>query len=223
MAIDELLFEEIQTAAVRQLGSSAAQQQRHCLYRAAAAVLRIYFWDKAYTTIGYFQKNDCEAVRRMTGGLLVNHKDDLSYGFCAAAEEWPYIYNQQDTYKHIHTAIKKALADVNIESGFADVKQNTDKNNLCVQTLYSDDLIYGGRKIAGSCMRRRGKKILVQGSLHLNLEKERKEKFSRCFAGNMAKLLNMDLNDKNISSDEISKASSLAKTKYLTKEWNYKF
>jgi len=201
MAIDELLFDEIQKE----------------------PVLRIYFWDKAYTTIGYFQKNDCTAVRRMTGGLLVNHKDDLSYGFCATAEKWPYIYNQQDTYKLIHTAIKKALSSINIESSFAEVKQSADKNMLCVQTLYSDDLMYDGKKIAGSCMRRRGKKILVQGSLHLDLEEGSKEKFSRCFCENMAELLNTGLNDKNISSEEISKASSLAETKYLTREWNYKF
>ncbi|MCL2145391.1 MAG: hypothetical protein FWH43_07885 [Endomicrobia bacterium] len=210
MAIDEILFDEIQKEEVGQL------------LRPHDPVLRVYFWDGAYTTIGYFQKNDCNAVRRLTGGLLVDHKDDLSYSFCATAEEWPYIYNQQDTYKHIHTAIKEALLDINIESSFAEIKQNANKNILCVQTLYSDDLMYEGKKIVGSCMRRRGKKILVQGSLHLKLNETEKEKFSRHFAENMAKLLNTDLNNQNLSTEETAKAASLEKTKYLTQEWNKK-
>ncbi|MCL2334779.1 MAG: hypothetical protein FWC57_01795, partial [Endomicrobia bacterium] len=81
MAIDEILFDGLKEG----------------------AVLRLYSWDNSYTTIGYFQKNDSNAVRRLTGGLLVNHKDDLSYSFCADAQSWPYVYSQSDTYKHLHT------------------------------------------------------------------------------------------------------------------------
>jgi lipoate-protein ligase A len=201
MAIDEVLFDEIQ----------------------AEPVLRVYFWDRAYSTIGYFQKNDGTAVRRLTGGLLVNHQYDLSYGFCATAQEWAHIYSQQDTYSCIHGAIKKALAGINIESSFAQIKrQNAGKNMLCVQTLYSGDLIYGGKKILGSCMRRRGKKILVQGSLHLDLGSAEKEEFSKNFAQNMAALLKTGIKREEFTKSETEKAYLLAREKYSSGQWNGK-
>ncbi|MDR1195720.1 MAG: hypothetical protein LBL00_04490 [Endomicrobium sp.] len=201
MAIDELLFDLVQKE----------------------PVLRIYFWDKAYTTIGYFQKNECSAVRRLTGGLTVNHQNDLSYGFCAGAEEWPYAYDQRDTYKHIHTAIKKALQNINIKSSFAEIKQTVANAVFCVQTLYDEDLILDGKKIVGSCMRRRGKKILVQGSLHLNLETFSKEIFSDTFAINMAEILNTGVKKDKLTEDEIKKAYLISEEKYSNAQWNNKF
>lgn len=201
MAIDELLFDSLQNE----------------------PVLRIYFWDKAYTTIGYFQKNNCNAVRRLTGGLLVNHHNDLSYSFCAQAHDWPYLYNQQDTYKYLHAAIKKALSGINIDSSFAEIQTSDKKNMFCVQTLYSDDLLKDGKKIVGSCMRRRGKKILVQGSLHLNLKSSEKEEFSYSFADNVAGLIKTGAKKEELAAEILSKAASISGEKYSNKQWNGKF
>ena len=201
MAIDEVLFNGLQ----------------------GSAVLRTYLWDKAHTTIGYFQKNDANAVRRLTGGLLVNHKDDISYGFCADAEKWPFIYSQQDTYKHIHTAIKKALSFIGYDCDFAQIESAAPKNAFCVQTLYSDDLIYKGKKIAGSCVRRRGKKILVQGSVHLDLGAARRSEFAYEFAVNLAEVLKTGVTEQGLTGSEIDKARKLALEKYSSKDWNGKF
>ena len=201
MAIDELIFDQVKNE----------------------PVLRIYFWDKPYTTIGYFQNNGCNAVRRLTGGLLVNHQHDLSYSFCAAADKWPYLYSQQETYKHIHEAMKKALSSINIKSDFAKINQSNEKNILCVQTLYSDDLMFGGKKIVGSCMRRRGKKILVQGSLHLALGHAKKKEFSCSFAKNIAELINDSVRNKKTTQQELEQASVIAAEKYSNRQWNNKF
>ncbi|GHT10879.1 hypothetical protein AGMMS49571_00260 [Endomicrobiia bacterium] len=61
MALDEMLFNEYKNN----------------------PVLRTYYWDNAYTTIGYFQKakdaGGSGLVRRFTGGLTVNHHNDISY------------------------------------------------------------------------------------------------------------------------------------------------
>jgi lipoate-protein ligase A len=201
MAIDELLFDSFQDE----------------------PVLRVYFWDGAYATIGYFQKNDCNAVRRLTGGLLVNHKNDLSYGFCVSAQEWPYLYSQQDTYQYIHAAMKKALLSINIESDFAEIKHAGEKSLLCVQTLFGSDLMKNGEKIAGSCMRRRGKKILAQGSLHLDLGQTGKEKFSGYFAENIAALLKAEVKKEPLTETELLQAAGTAQKKYLNEQWNKKF
>ncbi|AKL97863.1 lipoate--protein ligase family protein [Endomicrobium proavitum] len=199
MAIDEVIFDNLQDD----------------------AVLRIYLWDKAYTTIGYFQKNEAEATRRLTGGLLVNHKNDVSYGFCANAQSWQHIYNQEDTYKYIHTAIKKALKALGYNSNFAQV--TSQKQTLCVQTLYTDDLMYNGKKILGSCMRRRGKKILVQGSVHLQLEDAAIEKFAAEFAKNLAEILDTNFKEIKLTDAHLQKAKAIAEEKYLNDSWNKKF
>ncbi|MCL2798858.1 MAG: hypothetical protein FWD54_01040 [Endomicrobia bacterium] len=202
MAIDEVIFDGLQNG---------------------TAVLRVYFWDGEYTTIGYFQKNDCSAVRRMTGGLLVNHKDDLSYCFCADTENWKHIYSQQDTYKAIHSAIKKALSFIDIKCDFAQIGQTVPKNAYCVRTLYSDDLILGDKKIVGSCMRRRGKKIIVQGSLHLDLGKTSIREFSWEFSQNIAEILNTTSKESALTELEIQKAAQISKEKYSDPKWNEKF
>ncbi|MCL2485484.1 MAG: hypothetical protein FWF00_02975 [Endomicrobia bacterium] len=201
MAIDEVLFNGLENG----------------------AVLRTYFWDAPYTTIGYFQKNDCNAVRRMTGGLLVNHRDDLSYCFCADTQNWKHIYSQQDTYKAIHYSIKKALEFINISSELAGEQQTTPQNQYCVQTLYSDDLILNGAKIAGSCMRRRGKKIIVQGSLHLDLGEATAREFSWEFSQNIAKILNMGSSRSQLTETELKEAGQLSIEKYSDPQWNEKF
>ncbi len=187
------------------------------------AVLRTYTWDNPYITIGYFQKNQLSATRRLTGGLLVNHKDDLSYSFCSGLQSWPYMYSQQDTYKHIHLAVKKALSFIGFDCDFVSIGQNTPKNMFCVQTLYTDDLSYKGKKILGSCMRRRGTKILVQGSVHLELGDSRRSEFCREFANNMAQTLNTNLNYALITDDEIKSSLKIADEKYESDEWNKKF
>ena len=138
------------------------------------AVLRTYIWDAAYTTIGYFQKNVSGAVRRLTGGLTVCHKDDISYSFIASLDNWPFVYNENKTYKLLHTAIQKALLKTGFKTSFLENKQGL-TNNICVQTLCESDLIYQGKKVVGSCLRRRGNKILVQGSVHIILTEEQKE------------------------------------------------
>jgi len=198
MAIDETLFDELQNG----------------------ACLRVYLWDKAYTTIGYFQANDCNAVRRLTGGLRVDHKDDISYGFCANADDWKCVYNQEETYKYLHAAIKKALESIGYDCNFSG--SNSQKQALCVKTLYADDLLLDGKKVVGSCMRRRGKKILVQGSVHLKLTGAQRESFTTEFAKNLAAVLNTSVKVSHLTVSQLQNAEALAKEKYSSLKWNNK-
>ncbi len=192
----------------------------------SGAVLRTYLWDGPYTTIGYFQKSSeiktKDFVRRFTGGLTVNHQNDISYSFIASSDFWPYVYDQTLTYKHLHLSIKKALAYVGIKCRLLDTKQSG-ANNICVQTLYENDLLYKGRKIVGSCMRRRGNKLFVQGSLHMQIEDNEKEKFYRSLSENMAGIMKCEPQVFAFSDTDIEEAENIAKEKYLNKEWNNKF
>lgn len=189
-------------------------------------VLRTYLWDGPYTTIGFFQKSaevvSKDFVRRFTGGLTVNHHKDLSYSFIATTATWAYIYNQNETYKHIHLSIQKALNAIGINCLYLD-KQEKNISNMCLQTLYENDLVYNGKKVVGSCLRRRGNKILLQGSLHIDLEEEKRKVFYKVFAESMAEVMNMDFEKYSFTEEESIEAQKISIEKYLNKDWNYKF
>ena len=203
MALDEILFESICA------GSSSA--------------LRVYMWDSECSTIGYFQKNayNPPAVRRFTGGLLVCHGTDISYSFNANSSQWPFVYNQELTYKNIHTCIQSALREqaVDCELSAADFGK---PNGICVQTVYNYDLMSQGKKIAGSCQRRRGKNIFVQGSVHVNSLVD-KNAFALEFARDIAEIMNAGVLEKSFTSAEISAAQILSQNKYSSDEWNLKY
>lgn len=72
-------------------------------------------------------------------------------------------------------------------------------------------------------MRRRGEKILVQGSVHINLNSVQKEKFSFYFARKMAGLMKCTAVRKPLSETELEKAFVTAREKYSDRQWNKKF
>jgi len=192
-------------------------------------VLRFYRWTGPAYTIGYFQKfptdkaDNYTVVRRLTGGLSVLHNTDLSYSLIVSDNIWPYIYDQEKTYKVFHDNIRKSLEKINIFCDKTEIKNDGLKSYSCVQTLYKDDLLLNGRKIVGSCQRRRGKKILVEGSIHLKLTQEQSETFANEFFKNLSYTLKCDTINKSLTKEEISAATELCKEKYNTDNWNKLF
>jgi lipoate-protein ligase A len=192
-------------------------------------IFRFYKWTQPSYTIGYFQKfplkkDSFPVVRRLTGGLSVLHEKDLSYSLIVSDKIWPYIYNQEKTYKIIHETIKKTLEKINIFcDNIKDIQEDNIKNYSCVQTLYKDDLLLNGKKIVGSCQRRRGKRILVEGSIHLNLSSKQTEIFTQEFFKNLANYLNCDVFLRKLNDEEIFIAESLCKEKYDNDKWNKLF
>jgi lipoate-protein ligase A len=221
MSLDEVLFDDFNSR--RGVGEQSPGKS------VFAAVLRTYTWDKPYTTIGYFQKNDCGAVRRLTGGLTVKHKDDLSFSLITSGESWPFVYSENETYKTLHTAVQKALAAAGFETSFLKNRQGL-QNNICVQTLCESDLIRQGKKVVGSCMRRRGNKILVQGSVHIILSEKQKDVFHNAFAkelfafaaGKETEFFN-EKPPRDFTRDEIEKAALIAQKKYDNPQWNFRY
>lgn len=191
---------------------------------------RFYTWTQAAYTIGYFQKfndilnsNGYPVVRRLTGGLTVLHEKDLSFSFITSDEIWPHIYDQEKTYRMIHETLKKSLAFFNIICDKAPDLFCSGKNISCVDTFYKDDLFLNGRKIAGSCQRRRGKRILIEGSLHLEFDRQTIEKFSEVFFKNAAEILNCEISVENLTENELNSAAQLADLKYNADKWSRLF
>ena len=190
---------------------------------------RFYKWTHPAYTIGYFQKfhidknDNYPVVRRLTGGLSVLHNTDLSYSLIVSDNLWPYIYNQEQTYKIIHENIRKSLEVINIFCDKTNIENNNLKNYSCVQTLYKDDLLLNGKKIVGSCQRRRGRKILVEGSIHLKLTEKQATLFVNEFFKNLSYTLKCDTINKSLTTEEIDLATKLCVEKYNTDKWNKLF
>ncbi len=189
-------------------------------------IIRFYRWTKPAYTIGYFQHiaelkniNNYDVIRRLTGGLAVLHNKDLSYSFIVSDEQWDYIYNQEETYRIIHSKMEESLKDIGIICD-NEISENTTPNNFsCVNTFYKDDIFLKGKKLIGSCQRRRGKRILVEGSIHLEMTDEQIDIFTNSFFSKISEFLKGKI--KKISLDEKYKneADILAENKYNNENW----
>ncbi|MFA6613173.1 MAG: hypothetical protein WCS83_00160 [Endomicrobiia bacterium] len=190
-------------------------------------ILRFYMWTEPSYTIGYFQKksdikneNNYPIIRRMTAGLAVLHDMDLSYSLIVSDSIWPYIYDQEQTYKIIHNEIKKALFDIKIICDNVDKIDTSHKDISCIKTFYKDDVFLNGKKLVGSCQRRRGKRILVEGSIHIKLTDEQINIFASKLFKNISKCLNCDIEVNKLLKQEILDAGIIASSKYNTEQWN---
>jgi lipoate-protein ligase A len=202
MALDEMLFDEFDSP-----------------------VLRVYYWDESYTTIGYFQKAiDVPVhgfVRRFTGGLTVNHNSDISYCFIVSSDFWN-VYDHCRSYRNIHLVLQKVLQRFGINSVILNKKTGY-VNSICIQTFCENDLIFYGKKIVGSCSRRRGNKLIIQGSIHINLDIISRKKFSKEFASDLAMFIKVRTKSSNFSIDDIKYANKIINEKYSNSKWNNKF
>jgi lipoate-protein ligase A len=193
--------------------------------------IRVYTWDKPCVTIGYFQKYSdfCngghQVIRRLTGGLSVLHGSDISYSLITNDQNWKYVYDQENTYKEIHAFIKEALAGIGIVSEFVSPEEETPvnlkSNNICVKTFYQHDLHSDMKKVVGSCQRRRGKNLLVQGSIHLQ-----KKIIYSIFCNNIMAAFSkshVGIEPGILTHEEANCARKYVSDKYSTPAWNEKY
>ncbi|MDR2676428.1 MAG: hypothetical protein LBC05_00175 [Endomicrobium sp.] len=187
-------------------------------------ILRTYLWDGFYTTIGYFQNASiCNSnfVRRLTGGLMVQHHNDMSYSFFVSSDFWN-VHNPCQIYNNIHLLIQKSLKIIGINSVVLN-KNSNNTSNICIQNFCENDLIFDKKKIVGSCLRKRAGKVIIQGSIHIHLNDVYKIIFLKEFAENMSKFLKIEIKKLNFSDDEIESAKEIAIGRYSNSKWNNKF
>jgi lipoate-protein ligase A len=194
-----------------------------------APLLRFYTWSEPCITIGYFQKyNDfatgsVPVFRRLTGGLAVNHSSDISYSLVVSEKHLPCVRDQQRTYMTIHSGLRAGLQKAGIVADHC-ASDGSLKTSLCIASVFAHDLSIDGKKVLGSCQRRRGGVLLQQGSIHVAIpEGTAIDHFAQALAGGVAETLQIFLAGSSISQDQRSLASSLSANKYSSMLWNSKF
>jgi lipoyl(octanoyl) transferase len=180
-------------------------------------LLRVYSWEKPAVTFGYFQKfpaqlaDDCELVRRPTGGGVVYHVKDTTYTVVVPPEHSLYVMKTADAYCALHKAVAAAfetqphLHDAELHSPHGQYE--------CFQKPVRGDVVADGRKLAGGAQRRTKSGMLHQGSIDAKISAEQLQRGFR-------ETLNIDFEDYEVTDVERVVAEKLVVEKYATDAWN---
>jgi lipoate-protein ligase A len=143
---------------------------------------RHYGWTEPAITFGYSQRHlevgehvpdGVVLCRRMTGGGIVDHRNDWTYALVIDRQAPPSALSSTDLYARVHSAIAEALSQQGLATQLAPCPRKCDDSpgktagpDKCfVQPVMNDVLDRDGRKIAGAAMKRTRKGLLLQGSV----------------------------------------------------------
>ena len=140
--------------------------------------LRIYGFRHPTITYGYSQQipqhwlDDpfYESSRRITGGGLVFHGKDLTYSFVSPLRFLADAKSLANSYRAFHEIVQAAFLKVKIVVEFymQSVKVPS-LRNLCFLAPVKNDLLFHGKKIAGSAQKRSQAILLHQGSVNFRV------------------------------------------------------
>jgi lipoate-protein ligase A len=130
----------------------------------ALPCLRLYGWQPAAVSIGYFQglleevnlesckKHGVDVVRRISGGGAVFHQEELTYSIIMGEDHPLAEQDINQSYVRLCAAIVAGLRLMGINARFAPI----------------NDIIVGDRKISGNAQTRRRGCILQHGTILLD-------------------------------------------------------
>lgn len=175
------------------------------------AFWRLYGWEEAAITFGYSQSwswirtemSDFsgKCIRRVTGGGIVDHRNDLTYALAIPHHHTLYRDPALNIYRSLHQHITEILLDLGIPSDLAPCQENcgptgaASVSGMCFRRPEPFDVVarFSGRKLAGAAMKRNLSGILVQGSLDMqNLPGISKTVFEREFGRALARWLDAE-------------------------------
>jgi len=189
------------------------------LGRAQEPVVRVYRWQRAAVSFGYFGKYAAiasawagrELVRRMTGGGVVPHGEDVTYSLIAPSGHAFAEQSPRTIYRAVHEAIATLLVSIGETPEFASAPGRAGAD-ACFESPAEFDLLAHGRKIAGAALRRTRDGLLLQGSLQtLTAPDIVCVRLPEAFAAQVV--------TREIAPQEFVEAESLARSKYATREW----
>jgi lipoate-protein ligase A len=154
------------------------------LEAAEVPTLRLYRWQPATVSLGYFQDYHAvhgilprpggqppPVVRRITGGGAIWHQHEVTYCLVASLGAGGLPARVRDLYPLLHGALLAGLRahGASLERQDAPTGDRRYQSEpRCFASPASDDLITpGGAKVLGSAARARGERVLVHGSLKL--------------------------------------------------------
>lgn len=151
---------------------------------ASPPAVRLYGWNPPTLSLGRFQKaaevldlERCRAdrvaiVRRITGGGVIYHADELTYSLVCAPEQIPPAASIKDSFRVLTGFLLSFYRTLGLEAAYAAdvVPEGTrlgERTPFCFAGKESFDILAGGRKIGGNAQRRLKGVIFQHGSIPL--------------------------------------------------------
>nr|MDP0504906.1 hypothetical protein [Verrucomicrobiota bacterium JB025] len=156
-------------------GPEAMAVDEWLLETAEQPVLRVYGWQGAWGTVGYFGKladagrafPGVDWVRRWTGGGTVDHRADWTYTLVVPAGFGMDQARGVESYRQVHGALAEALVAEGVAARLSSGDEETGLA-ACFQNPVGHDVMGpGGKKLAGAGQRRGKRGLLHQGSVAL--------------------------------------------------------
>lgn len=190
-------------------------------------ILRIYDWNCPTVSFGYVQQypnapQGYSIVRRMTGGGIVDHGNDLTYTVVIPPSHPICTMDRIESYHIIHRAVKWALEFFGITVTLA-VKDSPPVDRATMQCFITPtryDVIGDGKKYAGSAQRRTRNGILHQGSISQSAANNNNTLLSQQLVNGFEQELKTKFSRYQASSDFLAEAQALADNKYSSVAWN---
>jgi lipoate-protein ligase A len=146
--------------------------------------LRLYGWQPATLSLGRFQNaadvldlehchaDDVAIVRRVTGGGVIYHVDELTYSLVCAPEQIPPAANIKDSFRVLTGFLLNFYRKLGLKPAYAaDVAppgtKLGERTPFCFAGKESFDIVVNGRKIGGNAQRRLKGIIFQHGSIPL--------------------------------------------------------
>ncbi len=143
---------------------------------AGAASLRLYGWDQATVSLGYFQPEavrredarlaDLPFVRRPSGGATQVQHHEVTY--CLALPPGPPWHDGRSWLERMHAVIVAALAPYGV-TGRLHAPSAADHRTgiLCYHHFTPGDLLLGAAKVVGSAQRKYRGALMQHGGILL--------------------------------------------------------
>lgn len=139
--------------------------------------LRIYEWDQATVSLGYFQSGTDPSlemrfpglpkVRRLSGGGAILHHHEVTYSI-TIADGHPLAVSPAVLYEEVHRRVIAMLAGWGVEVRLRGEPLRFETEPfLCFSRGDVRDIVLGRHKIMGSAQRRRRGAVLQHGALLL--------------------------------------------------------
>ena len=213
------------------------------------AVLRLYQWNPATLSLGYFQsyedaqKHECTQqvpwLRRSTGGGALLHDQELTYSLIFPSQ---YLSSQQisHVYDLVHQSLIDTLLQFDIQATTANATQTSSDPQdsfLCFQRRNASDVLLNNFKIAGSAQRRYRNYVLQHGSvltgqsvftpelpgiLELSNLNMNADILQSAWVPNLRKLFDTAFIEKPLIDDEKRITTTIQESKFKADTWNMK-